>query len=141
MQVWTDMPNFVKRELEQLEEKVSPIMKKASRYIFWSTPLIILSLINLMTLIFTVQDEKTSPLTILIYAIIGALGFALSKEGKHLQLEIQKLSSQYIKERITKSQWASEPNKTRYQALINENPRKAVPYFIQFLKEEKRDWQ
>lgn len=27
MQVWTDMPNFVKRELEQLEEKVSPIMK------------------------------------------------------------------------------------------------------------------
>ncbi|UOE53196.1 YwnF family protein [Bacillus sp. CMF12] len=141
MQVWTDMPNFVKRELEQLEEKVSPIMKKASRYIFWSTPLIILSLINLMTLIFTVQDEKTSPLTILIYAIIGALGFALSKEGKHQQLEIQKLSSQYIKERITKSQWASEPNKKRYQALINENPRKAVPYFIQFLKEEKRDWQ
>ena len=141
MQVWTDMPNFVKRELEQLEEKISPIMKKASRYIFWSTPLIILSLINLMTLFFTVQDEKTSPLTILIYAIIGALGFALSKEGKHLQLEIQKLSSQYIKERIAISQWASDPIKTRYQALINENPRKAVPYFIQFLKEEKRDWQ
>lgn len=141
MQVWTDMPNFVKRELEQLEEIVSPIMKKASRYIFWSTPLIILSLINLMTLFFTVQDEKTTPAAILIYAIIGALGFALSKEGKHQQLEIQKLSLQYMKERISKSQWASDPIKTRYQALINENPRKAVPYFIQFLKEEKRDWQ
>ncbi|URM31085.1 YwnF family protein [Cytobacillus firmus] len=141
MQVWTDMPNFVKRELEQLEEIVSPIMKKASRYIFWSTPLIILSLINLMTLFFTVQDEKTSPAAILIYAIIGALGFALSKEGKHKQLEIQKLSLQYMKERISKSQWASDPIKARYQALINENPRKAVPYFIQFLKEEKRDWQ
>lgn len=141
MQVWTDMPNFVKRELEQLEEIVSPIMKKVSRYIFWSTPLIILSLINLMTLFFTVQDEKTSPAAILIYAIIGALGFALSKEGKYQQLEIQKMSLQYMKERISKSQWASDPIKTRYQALINENPRKAVPYFIQFLKEEKRDWQ
>ncbi|OMF60861.1 hypothetical protein BK139_08290 [Paenibacillus sp. FSL R5-0490] len=141
MQVWTDMPNFVKRELEQLEEIVSPIMKKASRYIFWSTPLIILSLINLMTLFFTVQDEKTSPAAILIYAIIGALGFALSKEGKHQQLEIQKMSLQYMKERISKSRFASDPIKTRYQALINENPRKAVPYFIQFLKEEKRGWQ
>lgn len=38
MQVWTDMPNFVKRELEQLEEKISPIMKKASRYIFGQHP-------------------------------------------------------------------------------------------------------
>ncbi|KON88257.1 hypothetical protein AF332_16580 [Sporosarcina globispora] len=141
MQIWTDMPNFIKRELEQLEETVSPITKKAARYLFWSTPLIILSLINLMTLFFTVQDEKTSPLTILIYAIIGSLGFALSKEGKHQQLEIQKLSSHYIKERINKSQWATDHLKSRYQSLINENPRKAVPYFIQFLKEEKRDWQ
>ncbi|MCM3708154.1 MULTISPECIES: DUF5392 family protein [Cytobacillus] len=141
MQVWTDMPNFIKRELKQLEEIVSPLMKKASRYIFWSTPLIILSLINLMTLFFTVQDEKASPLTIFIYAIIGALGFALSKEGKHQQKEIQKRSTQYIKDRISKSHWASEPIKARYQTMINENPRKAIPYFIQFLNEEKRDWQ
>ncbi|WP_026582284.1 DUF5392 family protein [Bacillus sp. J33] len=141
MQIWTDMPNFVKRELEQLEEKISPITKKAARYIFWSTPLIILSLINLMTLFFTVPDQETSPLAIFIYAIIGALGFALSKEGKHQQQEIQKISTAYIKERIKKSQWASDHLKSRYKVLINENPRKAIPYFIQFLKEEKRDWQ
>jgi hypothetical protein len=140
MKIWTDMPNFVKREIEQLEEKVSPFTKKAARYIFWSTPLIILSLINLMTLFFAMPDQETSPLAILMYAIMGALGFALSKEGKHQQQEIQKISTGYIKERINKSQWASDDLKSRYQALINEQPRKAIPYFIQFLKEEKRVW-
>lgn len=32
----TEMPNFIKREMEQLHEIIKPLAKKVSKYTFWA---------------------------------------------------------------------------------------------------------
>ncbi len=131
-----DMPNTAKRELEKLEEIISPFMKKASKYALFSFPLVTFSVINLFLLLFAASDQQYSATTIVIFAVIGAIGLALSKESKLKQREIQKMSSEYIIERIKKSELASDHLKKEYINLVKEQPLLAMQHFITFLKKE-----
>ncbi|MGG7618422.1 DUF5392 family protein [Bacillus coreaensis] len=134
-----EMPHYIKREIELMQEKLSPLMKKVSRYALWTMPLIWVSLFNLgYTLFFGEITQETIP-TILIYAIIGALGFALFRELRFHQKEIQKQSSAYIIDRINNSEVATDYHKKEYITLIKEQPNAhAINHFIQFLMEENQ---
>src|SRR5690625_2913534 len=92
----TEMPSFVRREMEQLQEKVNPLVKKASKYTLWSFPLISISIVNLVFLLFIVPAEYKSVTTIIIFAGLGAFGMALSKEAKLQKKEIHQMSLNYI---------------------------------------------
>lgn len=99
----TNIPPFIQRELEQLNEKIAPLLKKASKYGFWSIPLILISIFNLVTVLFLIPDKQKMILAIILYAIIGALGMALWKEAKLQRKEIQKVSADYVINRIEKA--------------------------------------
>lgn len=140
----TEMPVFVKREVEKLEEVLAPLMKKVSKYAFWSLPLITLSIVNLFFLLFIV-DEYQSTFTLIFYAIIGAFGLALSKEAKLQRKELHKKSADYIIKRIKKSNIVTEDIKNKYVKRVQAQPIRSINYFIQFLEEENRinrnQWQ
>ncbi|MBT2755523.1 YwnF family protein [Mesobacillus foraminis] len=131
------MPSNIKREIEQLQKILSPLMKKISKYAFWTMPLMGISIMNLGYLLFFGQVTRESIPAVIIFAVIGALGFALFKEVKLQQKELQKLSSIYIIERINKSEIATDYHKKEYISLIREQPEsKAMSHFINFLMEE-----
>ncbi|MBN6886284.1 uncharacterized protein DUF5392 [Cytobacillus horneckiae] len=135
---FAEMPAFVQKEMEKLNEKISPFMKKASRYALFSFPLIVFSIMNLVILIFAVPYDENMWITVGIYAVLGAVGMALSKESKIRRKEIEKMSMDYIIERINKSEHASEQMKTKYVTLIKEKPITALAQFTAFLQEERR---
>ncbi|MFG6115356.1 DUF5392 family protein [Halobacillus sp. MO56] len=134
----TDMPNSVKQEVEELEKNLSPVTKKAAKYVFLSFPLIAIATVNLLTLLFMVPEEEVRLSSIAIYALIGAVGMALSKEAKHKQKEIQKRSVDYIIERIRKSNIATERAKKDFTDQVKSQPMNAMKHFVAFLEEEKR---
>ncbi len=134
-----DMPNFIKREIDLLQEILSPSIKKASRYVFWSFPLISISLFHLFLLLFFPGTNETSVPTLVFYAIIGALGMALSKEGKRYQAHIKKISVEYIVNRINKSEQVLHSVKEHYIHLVKEQPLKSMNYFVEFLEKEHRN--
>jgi TRAP-type C4-dicarboxylate transport system permease large subunit len=134
-----DVPAFVKRELEKLEEKITPIMKKASKYMFISYPLIFISVLNLFLVLFGMATPENAALTVVVYAVIGAVGMALSKEGKLLRKDTLKRTADYIIERINKSEDASESMKKKYIMLVKGQQILLIQHFIEFLKEEKRE--
>jgi nucleoid-associated protein YejK len=131
-----NLPNFIKREIEQLHKIVTPLMKKVSKYSLWTFPLITISLFNLFFLLFITPQNEYTMLSIAIYALIGALGMALSKEAKIHQREVHKVGSDYMVERINKSEIVSENRKKEYIALIKEQPLRKLTHFIEFLSEE-----
>ncbi|NEY72766.1 DUF5392 family protein [Bacillus mesophilus] len=113
-----EAPNFAKREFEKLQEVISPFVKKASRYVFWSFPLIAVSIINVFVLLFGTGFDHSQISSLVIYAILGAIGMALSKEAKHQQVEIQRLSMDYIVNRIRNSDRVSDRVKEKYITLV-----------------------
>lgn len=134
-----EMPNYIKREIELMQEKLSPLMKKVSRYALWTMPLIWVSLFNLGNVLFFGQINQETIPAILIYAIIGALGFALFRELRFHQKEIRNQSSAYIIDRINNSEVATDHHKQEYIKLIKEQPNAhAINHFIQFLMEENQ---
>lgn len=135
----TNVPPFIQRELEQLNEKIAPLFKKASKYGLWSMPLVLISVFNLITVLFFIPDKQNMVLTIILYAILGALGMALSKEAKLQRKEIQKISAEYVISRIEKSDIASASLKRKYTSLIKESPFMAINYFIKFLEAENKE--
>ncbi|WP_010281977.1 DUF5392 family protein [Bacillus timonensis] len=133
-----NLPLFITKELEQLHKKIGPIMVKTSKYMFWSFPLITISLINLgFSLFFMPFTDEVIP-SLLIYAIIGAIGFALSKEARYKKREIQSISSNYIIERIRKSEVVTEGRQQDYITKLKDQPKLALHFFIEFLNEEKQ---
>ena len=80
-------------------------------------------------------------LTIILYAVLGALGMALSKEAKHQRKEIQKISTDYVISRIEKSDMASPSLKRKYTEMVKESPVLAINYFVKFLEAENRENQ
>jgi len=130
------MPNFVKREIEKLQEPLIPILRKASRYSLWSFPMIIFSIFNLVTSLFFAQ--KWNMTAIIIYAAIGAVGMALARESKLKKREIKMVSFNYIIKRISESDIASEALKKEYIARIKRQPAMTLNYFIGFLEEENK---
>ncbi|WP_163528909.1 DUF5392 family protein [Halobacillus ihumii] len=135
----TDMPGFINKELEQLQKTVAPFMKKMSKYTLFSLPFIAVSLINLVYVLFVVPSHTSSLFTIGFYALLGAIGLALSKEARFQKKEMAKRSKEYIIERIHKSEVMSEHSKKEYVSLIKGQPFHTMNYFIKFLEEENRE--
>ncbi len=134
-----NLPPFIQRELEKLNELISPLLKKASKYGFWSLPLILISVFNLVTILFFIPDRQNMVLTIILYAVLGAFGMAMSKEAKHHRKEIQKISVDYVISRIEKSDIASASLKRKYTTMIKESPVLAINHFVQFLEAENKE--
>lgn len=135
----TNLPHFVMREIEKLEEIIAPLLKKASRYYLWSIPLVFVSLFNLIFLLIFDSNNISSMLpVVIIYAVLGALGLALFKESKYKRKEIEKLSSKYIIDRMNKSVVITENVKNEYISMVKNKPANAIEYFIRFLQDENR---
>ncbi|WP_047985689.1 DUF5392 family protein [Ornithinibacillus californiensis] len=133
----TDMPSFIKKEVEKLNETISPFIKKVSKYSFWSFPLTIFSLINLFFMLVVMPETRTA-VALVLYAIMGAFGLALSKEAKHQRKEILKVSEEFIVKRISRSNVVDETQKERYIREVKQQPAFAMNHFIKFLEEENR---
>ncbi|MEH7223438.1 DUF5392 family protein [Bacillus sp. JJ1566] len=133
-----NLPVFITKELEQLHKKIAPIMMKTSKYMFWSFPLIIISLINLVFMLFFMPFTQEAIPSLLIYSIIGAIGFALSKEAKFKKKEMEAISSEYIIKRIKKSDVLTSGRQQDYIARLQNQPKLTLHFFIEFLNEEKQ---
>ncbi|WP_026907977.1 YwnF family protein [Paucisalibacillus globulus] len=133
----TDMPSFIKKEVDKLNDTIYPFIKKVSKYSFWAFPLIAFSLISLFFMLVIMPDTRTT-VALILYAVMGAFGFALSKEAKHQRKEILKVSEAFIVKRIKKSDVVTETVKERYIKNVKEQPGFAMNHFIRFLEEENR---
>ncbi|MCA1024737.1 MULTISPECIES: DUF5392 family protein [Cytobacillus] len=138
MNPFTDMPVFVKKEIELLNERLAPTMRVASRYSLFSFPLVVFSIMNIIIVLFTMPMDENTWITLLIYSILGAVGMALSKESKIRRKAIEKISVDYMIQRINESKIATEQMKKRYIIIINEKPVMALAQFMEFLREEQR---
>ncbi len=134
-----NVPPFIQRELEKLNELITPLLRKSSKYGFWSLPLILISVFNLVTILFFIPDKQNMVLTIILYAVLGAFGMALSREAKHQRKKIQQISADYIIERIEKSEVASSSLKRKYIEMVKKSPVLAINYFVKFLEAENRE--
>jgi len=134
----TNVPPFIKRELDQLNEILAPLLKKATKYGFWSLPLLLISVFNLFSILFFLPDKQNSVPVVILYSILGAFGMALSKEAKYKRKEIQEISAEYIIGRIKKSDIASAGLKREYIDLVKQHPVFAINYFVKFLEAENR---
>lgn len=126
--------HFIKNELKKLEDIIAPFTKKVRKYSFWAMPLLIISVLNLVELLFF-ESSWEMPL-IFLYAVIGAFGMAMAKEAKLKRKEIYQLGIEYISKRIKDSIHASEGLKGKYISLIKKQPAMMVPHFIAFLEKE-----
>lgn len=133
-------PAFIKTEVEKLKATLAPLLKKNFRYTMFSSLLISVSIVNLFFIIFGDQPIS-SPIPILLFAFLGALGFAISKEGRLLQKDILKISRDYILERINLSKFVTSHRKAEYKNIITDQPFMAMKLFIEFLNEEQRKKQ
>ncbi|HZG70245.1 MAG TPA: DUF5392 family protein [Chondromyces sp.] len=131
------MPGFIQKEIEQMQNILSPLIKRASKYMWWSIPLISISFFNLFLLLFVSPPTEHRMVTIFIYALIGAIGMALRKEMKNHTKKMEQVSADYMVERIKKSDKVSAYRKKEYVHSIKEQPKKAIHYFINFLNEEE----
>lgn len=133
-----DMPNHVKKEIEKLQDILNPFMKKVAKYSMWTLPLVVFSFFNLLNLIYFGALNRDNLPMILFFAFTGAVGMALYKEVRIQRKEIQKISANYMIERIKKSEIATESHKNQYIALVKEQPiGKMMNHFIMFLNEEE----
>ncbi|MRX72223.1 hypothetical protein GJU40_08670 [Bacillus lacus] len=132
-------PSFVQKEIEHMEELVSPVSKKASKYVFWSFLLMPLSFFNLFVILFiNPSSSRSIPLMAVFYAVLGAAGLALYREARFHHKEILKKAHGYILERINNSRVASESQKKEFTFLIQKQPIRALDFFIQFLEQENK---
>jgi hypothetical protein len=135
--ITSDMPRYIQREMERLQEEIAPLLKKMSRYTIWSLPLVFVSIFNLIFILVNQPIEREAYVVIIFYAIIGAIGLALSKESKLQRKAIHEQITTFMIERIRKSE-ISENRKKNFIDLINEQPINAkVNHYINFLTEEQ----
>lgn len=104
----------------------------------FSLPLVAYSIISLIFALFVLPDQETPITMLVIYAALGAIGFALYKEAKAKRKEVQKLSVDYITGRIKRSESVSEDLKNDYVKQVKEQPVRALYYFVEFLEKEER---
>ncbi|CAH0188148.1 hypothetical protein SRABI96_01604 [Peribacillus sp. Bi96] len=132
------IPRFMQAEMEQLQSKLSPLLKKNMKYRLLSTVMIGFSIINLFFLLFKGESLPISKIALGIYALVGAVGFALLKENKHNQKEIVKMSQKYMLERMKKSNYLTDARKSNYYKRVNDQPLFAMNVFFEFLSEEQQ---
>lgn len=85
-----------------------------------------------------IMPETKSTVALILYAILGAFGFALSKEAKLQRRELVKVSEALIVKRISKSDIVTDTTKERYIKSIKAQPALSMNHFIRFLEEENR---
>lgn len=133
-----NLPNHIKKEIEQLQEILNPIMKKVAKYTMWTLPLVVFSIFNLISLTYFGGLNQENLGMIVFFASVGAIGLALYKEVRIQRKEIKKMSATYIIERIKKSDVATDSNKKKYIDLVKDQPiGKMFNHFIMFLNEEE----
>ncbi|MFJ7636936.1 DUF5392 family protein [Peribacillus sp. NPDC097206] len=133
-----NIPHSMQSELKKIQMKLNPLLKKNMKYGFFSTVMIGFSVINLFFLLFMNDSYPISKIALCIYALIGAIGFALMKENKHNQKEIVKMSQKFVLERMKKSTYLTDARKNNYYQKVNEHPFLAMNVFIEFLAEEEQ---
>ncbi|AWI13366.1 YwnF family protein [Caldifermentibacillus hisashii] len=131
-------PENIKKEIEQIQKLILPLARKTSKYMFWTFPLIGIAMINLIYLLFFTTRDGDFYIPVIIYAVIGAFGFALLRETKLTKKEIERIGVRYIIERMKKSRYLTSERKNQYIHLVNEKPVMAMENFIKFLQEEDR---
>lgn len=132
-----NMSTSVRNEIEKLQEIIFPLMKKTSRYVIWSFPLLGIALVNLVWLVLFAPSSTGTMIMSGVYALMGAIGMALFKESKINKKKMRKIGNEYMIERIEKSVYVSEGRKKEYIKFIQKQPIKATSSFIQFLNEEE----
>lgn len=133
-----NIPHFMQNEVKKIQLKLNPLLKKSMKYGFFSTIMIAFSLINLFFLLFNNDSYPISKIALCIYALVGAIGFALKKENKHNKKEIVKMSQKYVLERMKKSGYLTDARKNNYYQKVNEHPLLTMNVFIEFLAEEEQ---
>lgn len=131
-------PENIKKEIEQIQKLILPLAKKTSKYMFWTFPLIGIAVINLIVLLFFTPKDSNVYILLFVFAIIGAVGFALLKEAKINRKEIRNIGLRYIIERINKSSIMTDERKKHYIRIVNDKPILAMEHFVKFLQEEDR---
>ncbi|MFC4388707.1 DUF5392 family protein [Gracilibacillus marinus] len=133
-----EIPTFMRTELEKLFTKIGPLMKKNTKYMMFATPLILISVFNLVYFLFFEGLSNEIMTVTLIYALLAAIGFALYKESKRIKKQIKKLELEHIVKRIEKSDVMNEYKKKDYISLIMNQPRLGLQTFMNFLTEEEQ---
>jgi hypothetical protein len=128
----------IKKEIENIQKLIFPLAKKTSKYMLWTFPLIGIAVLNLIYLLFFSPKENDVYVMMFIYAMLGAIGFALLKETKINKKEIQNIGVTYITDRINKSSVLTDGRKNKYIQLVSESPVTAMEHFVKFLQEEER---
>ncbi|QDP41772.1 DUF5392 family protein [Radiobacillus deserti] len=133
------MPHYIQREMEAISEKIRPLMKKSSLYTSIAFPMIIVSIINIFVLLFTNGLSNGLSISLIIFALMAAVGMALSKESKFLRKEIQKQSNQHILKRIEQSEVVPESTKNKFIQMVKQQPVLGFHTFVTFLEEEEKE--
>ncbi|KGA96430.1 hypothetical protein AJ85_21040 [Alkalihalobacillus alcalophilus ATCC 27647 = CGMCC 1.3604] len=129
-------PEFIQKEIQEIQEHIAPMLKKSLGFSFVSFPLIGFSIINIFFLVAIVPDTAPKMIPIVLYAILGALGFALLKESSIKTKEVHRTGIAYMKNRIEKSSNVMEDVKKRYIRSLEEEPQQAINVFCEFLTYE-----
>ncbi|PMC37954.1 hypothetical protein CJ195_10175 [Bacillus sp. UMB0899] len=140
MKMFTNIPRYVEREIEEIQKLTLPIMKKTRKYSFLAVLIIPISILNLLSLVFFTPFSQEMFISTLIFAAIGALGFAFQKEVRYSMKEIQKVSISYMKERVEKSRALDLHRQRHYIELLTNHPTRTLNIFQQFLEEENRQF-
>lgn len=138
-QITNQMSDHIRKEIEAIQRLVLPLARKSSRYMFWTVPLIGISVINLIHLLFFAPDYLDTRFFIVLYAFFGALGLALYREIRLNKKEMEKISVQYMINRVKQSPHIGDERKRYYVRLVEKLPVEAWDYFIRFLHEEERN--
>ncbi|WP_066192034.1 MULTISPECIES: DUF5392 family protein [Gracilibacillus] len=128
-----DLPVFMKKELEGLFEKLTPLLKKNAKYKMFALPLLFFSVINLI--LWLMMDGLAYGFLI-VYALIAAIGVALYKESRHIKKQIRTIEQEHMVDRIQTSDVINDYQKKDYISIIKSQPRLSLQTFLQFLTEE-----
>lgn len=104
-------------------------------------PLLGISVVNLILMLFTAGWNLNTMLIPGIYALLGAVGAALIKESRHNNKEIRRIGMKHIIETINKSEHINDHTKKDYISSIKAKPKFSLQTFISFLTEEHQTKQ
>lgn len=131
-------PVYIRKELENMQASIKPLLKKALIYGFISIPLFGIAVFNLYYIIFDASVTENITTLLILFSVIGALGLALFKESRLKNKEAQESSLKYIRDRMTKSEVVHEDLKEGYLRKLKAEPFNQFNLFSEFLAQEER---
>jgi hypothetical protein len=130
------MPAFIKNELQIIMDVLQPLLKKHSKYLYISIPLMAFSIITLVIRLITGGWYLEGIPGLTIFAFMAALGVALYKESKSVKKDIEKTGMEHIINRINESEHMNDYSKKKYIQAIKSQPKLSFHAFLNFLNEE-----